>query len=97
MTTYSQPTLKPTSKIAAVGIAGIVTTLVPIMVILLNTLGVAGVDPDALSTGIINLIAAIVTIYNAVSVLIQFIAGYMKKEKKANQHYGYSYPGGSLI
>ena len=82
MATYTQPTLKPTSKIAAVGYAGIITTLVPLMVIVLNSLGATGVDPDALSTGIINAIAAIVTIYNAVSVLIQFIAGYMKKEKK---------------
>lgn len=78
----NQPTAAPTAKVAAVGWAGIVTTLVPVLVILLNNLGVTGVDPEALSTGIINLIAAIVTIYNGVSSLIIFITGYLKRERK---------------
>lgn len=82
MATYSQPTLKPTSKVAAVGYAGIVTTLAPLIVILLNNLGVTGLEPESLSTGIVNLIAAILTISNAISAVIHFSAGYFKKESK---------------
>jgi predicted membrane-bound spermidine synthase len=82
METYNQPTPKPTAKIAAVGYAGAITTIIPLVVIVLNSLGATGLDPDALSTGVINTVAAIVTIYNAVSALITFAAGYFKREVK---------------
>jgi hypothetical protein len=79
--TFDQPTAKPTAKIAAVGYAGAITTIIPLLVIALNSLGVTGLDPESLTTGIINVVAAIITIYNAVSALVIFAAGYFKRDK----------------
>lgn len=83
MATYNQPTLTPTPKVAAVGYAGIVTTLVPLVVFVLTGLGVHLGNTGDLTNGLINLIAAIVTIYQAITAVVHFVAGYMKKDKTA--------------
>lgn len=83
-TTYTQPTNTPVAKVKAVGKAGIATTAVPALISLGAFLGF---DPNDAETGVnlaVAAVAAIVTAYNAVSALVQFIAGYMKKSDTAN-------------
>lgn len=84
VTEYTQPTATPTAKVKAVGKAGIVTTAAPALVALA---AFAGFNPNDAETGInlvVAAVAAIVAAYNAVSAVIQFFAGYMKKSDTAN-------------
>lgn len=82
--TYNQPTATPTAKVKAVGKAGIATTAVPALIALGAFMGV---NPDDAESGInlaVAAIASIVAAYNAVSALIQFFAGYIKKSDTKN-------------
>lgn len=84
VTTYTQPTATPTAKVKAVGKAGAITTLLPFLVAVGAFLGF---NPEDTETGVnlaVGAIASIVTAYTAISALIQFIAGYMKKSDTAN-------------
>lgn len=80
MATYNQPTLAPTAKVKAVGYAGIITTLVPLGVFILTGLGVHIGNVGDLTNGLINLVAAVVTIYQAITAVVHFVSGYLKKE-----------------
>lgn len=78
--TYNQPTSAPTTKVAAVGVAGIAAVLVPLLVTVLASFGV--IVPDATANQVIQLISAIVTVYSLAQGVAQFAAGYFKKSKK---------------
>lgn len=67
---YDQPTNKPTAKMTAVGGAGAVVLAV---VTILAAFGVQ--VPE-------NVSGAVLTLVTALSVIIPFIAGYLKREKK---------------
>lgn len=77
---YNQPTNAPTEKVKAVGLAGAVSVLLPMLVMILAQFGV--IVPDDLQAEAIAAIAAVVTIYSFIQAVGQFIAGYMKKSKK---------------
>jgi len=74
-----QPTAAPTNKVAAVGIAGIVAVIVPLIVTILAGFGV--IIPDELTAKLIASASAIVTIYAAVQAVVQFAAGYFKRNE----------------
>ena len=85
-TTYTQPTSTPTAKVKAVGYTGLVTTAIPLVVTLLALFNIQ-IDTqsaEAATNQIVAVIGAIVTLYNALSALTQFVAGYMKKSDTAN-------------
>lgn len=77
MATYTQPTPAPVAKVKAVGYAGIITTIVPLIVTVLASFGVA--LPDNISNQAVAVIGAIVTLYAAVQSVVHFLAGYIKK------------------
>jgi len=74
-----QPTAAPTAKVAAVGIAGIVAVIVPLIVTLLAAFGI--IIPEGLTAQLIASASAIVTIYAAVQAIVQFAAGYFKRSE----------------
>lgn len=75
--TVNQPTLTPTPKVAAVGTAG---GAVAAIVTLLAVAGV--IVPSGLSDQASAAVAAILIVVSFAQALIQFAAGYMKKDKK---------------
>lgn len=75
--TMDQPTSNPTPKVAAVGTAG---AIVAAIVALLAVTGV--IVPQGLTDQATAATAAILVIVSFVQAVIQFIAGYMKREKK---------------
>lgn len=77
MKPYDQPTLNPTPKIKAVGIAGLI---VPAVVAVLAAFGV--ILPDGLSTQVEAAITAILVVVSAVQAVIQFAAGYLKRDEE---------------
>jgi hypothetical protein len=84
VTKYHQPTAVPTAKVKAVGYAGIITTLVPLLVTALATFNINLGDSDSLTTALVALVGAVVTIYNAATAIILFLSGYFKKSDTAN-------------
>lgn len=79
MATYTQPTSAPTAKVAAVGYAGIITTLVPLLVFVLTSLNVHIGNTSDLTNSLIAIVAAVVTIYQAITAAVHFAAGYFKE------------------
>lgn len=79
MATYNQPTSAPTAKVKAVGVAGVVTVLVPLVVTILASFGV--IVPQEVSDQAIAGIGAIVTIWAAIQSIVHFAAGYFKKSE----------------
>lgn len=79
MATINQPTAAPTAKVAAVGYAGIITTLIPLVIFVLTSLGVHVGDTSDFTNSILNFTAAVVTIYQAITAIVHFAAGYLKK------------------
>ena len=72
----NQPTNQPTPKVAAVGAAGIVVTA------LVSVLALTGVIvPDNVSQAAVDAVTAIVITVSAVQTVIQFFAGYLKKNQ----------------
>lgn len=67
---YNQPTAAPTPKIAAVGVAGAVVTALTYILARFNIL-----VPQEVSD-------AFITIFTAASVIVPFIVGYFKRDKK---------------
>ena len=74
---YNQPTAAPTSKVAAVGVAGAV---VAGTVALLAMFGV--IVPDSLSEQATQAVAAIIVVISFIQAVVQFLAGYLKKSKQ---------------
>ena len=79
VTKYTQPTATPTSKVKAVGVAGI---LVSTVVTVLALFGV--IIPDDLSAQATNAVQALIILVTFIQAATQFIAGYMKKSDTAN-------------
>lgn len=77
---YNQPTSAPTAKVAAVGKAGAVAVIVPLIVTLLAQFGV--IVPDEVTQQVITGIGLVVTLYSIVQALWQFGAGYLKKSER---------------
>lgn len=77
---YSQPTSKPTAKVAAVGKAGAIAVAIPLIVTILASFGV--IVPDDVSTAAVTGVGAAVTLYAAVQAIYQFGAGYLKKSER---------------
>lgn len=70
--TVNQPTNAPVAKVQAVGISGAITTVI----VLLG--GVFGITlPDNLADNITQLVAGVI----ALTTLINFVAGYLKKSR----------------
>lgn len=74
---YDQKSAKPVPKVAAVGIAGVAVSLV---VAVLAGFGV--IVPGDVSSQAEAGIAAIIVVVSAVQAVVQFAAGYFKKDKK---------------
>lgn len=72
----NQADLKPTTKMKAVGTAGVVITA---LVFVLAQFGV--IVPDGLSQQATEAVAATIFIVSFVQAIIQFAAGYFKKTK----------------
>ena len=83
-TTYTQPTITPTAKVKAVGLAGIAMTVVPLIITLLAVMGIDAGSPEAATNQVLAVIGAVVTICNAINSLVLFVSGYMKKSDTAN-------------
>jgi len=77
---YSQPTTAPTAKVAAVGKAGAIAAIIPLIVTLLAGFGVA--VPDGLSQQAVVAVSGAVAVYAFFQALWQFGAGYLKKSER---------------
>jgi len=73
-TTYAQPNLKPTAKVAAVGTAGVIITL---LVALLGMTGI--VVPEGLTEQASQAFASVLVIVSFVQTVVTFVSGYIKK------------------
>lgn len=67
---YDQPSAAPTPKMTAVGMAGVIVTLV---IGLANLFGI--VIPEEVTGAALTVVSGLVTV-------ITFVAGYMKRDKK---------------
>lgn len=76
MSTYNQPTLAPTSKVSAVGIAGIVSTAVVAALAQFHV-----IVPADLSAQATDAVASTLTVVAFIQAVIHFGAGYFKKSK----------------
>lgn len=74
---YNQPTAAPTSKVKAVGYAGVIVTVI---VGILAMFGV--IVPDGLSQQATDAVGATIVLVTFIQGAIAFIAGYMKRSKK---------------
>lgn len=74
VTTYIQPTAKPTAKVRAVGVAG---GAVAAIVTILALFGV--IIPEELSSQAEAAVTAVIVAITFAQALIQFVAGYLKK------------------
>lgn len=73
-TTYTQPTSKPTAKVAAVGAAGLIIGAI------VTILTVSGVTiPEGLPEQAENAVAAVIVLITFGQAVITFAAGYLKK------------------
>ena len=73
-TTYSQPNLKPTAKVAAVGAAGVIITAI------VAILGVSGiVVPEGVSEQASQAVSAVIVLVSFVQTIVTFASGYFKR------------------